>query len=117
MAVFGNASADSPQQFKVPTQASRWRLRDLRSSRLYLRLLYRRSKTHPCWRGLRGVSPTQGRSHGGQIAIQRLSSGGRFVYSDDRLLEVTGMHCARALANQGARPALAYRPLRSPLDR
>jgi hypothetical protein len=32
-------------------------------------------------------------------------------------VEVTGMHCARALANQGARPALAYRPLRSPLDR
>jgi hypothetical protein len=30
---------------------------------------------------------------------------------------VTGMHCARALANRGARPALAYRPLRSPLDR
>jgi hypothetical protein len=40
-----------------------------------------------------------------------------FAYGEDRLLEVTGMHCARALANRGARLFLAYRPLRSPLDR
>jgi hypothetical protein len=44
-------------------------------------------------------------------------SGGPFVCGDERLLEITGIRCARVLANRGARPALAYRPLLSPLDR
>jgi hypothetical protein len=49
--------------------------------------------------------------------MARPPSSGLFVCGDERLVGVTGMHCARALATRGARPALACRPLRSRLDR